>query len=50
MNDLKASIVPGLLALVCIKGAELVGVTSTAGKLFAAAVAAVGGVYLSKQL
>lgn len=50
MNDFKASIVPGILALVCIKGAELLGVTSTAGKLFAGAVAGIGGVFLSKQL
>jgi hypothetical protein len=50
MNDLKASIVPGLLAMVGVKGAELLGVTSTAGKLFAAAALAIGGVYLSKQL
>ena len=50
MNDLKASIVPGLLALVCIKGAELLGVTSVTGKLVAGALAGIGGIYLSKQL
>lgn len=50
MNDLKASIVPGLLAMVGVKASELLGVTSTTGKLIAAATLAVGGVYLAKQL
>lgn len=50
MNEIKAAIVPGLLALVGVKLVSMVAPASSTGQLIGGAIGAIGGVFLAKKL